>query len=51
MDATLRHRTTLAFALLGPLADIDFLFGIHSRQTHSVGAALVVLAVVLAWRA
>ena len=40
---------TLAFAALGPLADIDFLFGIHSRQTHSIGAALAVLVVCLAW--
>ena len=32
----------LLFAGLGVLADIDFLFGIHSAYTHSVGATLVV---------
>jgi membrane-bound metal-dependent hydrolase YbcI (DUF457 family) len=37
------------FVALGPLADIDFLFGSHSRQTHSIGAALAVLVVILAW--
>jgi len=32
----------LLFAGLGVLADIDFLFGVHSAYTHSVGATLVV---------
>ena len=32
----------LLFASLGVLADIDFLFGVHSAYTHSVGATLVV---------
>lgn len=32
----------LLFASLGVLADIDFLFGIHSAYTHSIGATLVV---------
>jgi hypothetical protein len=49
LAASLRDPRTLAFALLGPLADIDFLFGIHSRQTHSIGAVLVVLLIVWAW--
>ena len=35
-------RRIIAFALLGMLADIDFLFGAHSAYTHSVGAILVV---------
>lgn len=43
-------RSTLTFAFLGMLADIDFLFGMHSRQTHSIGAAIAVLVVVLAWQ-
>ena len=30
------------FASLGVLADIDFLFGVHSAYTHSVGATIVV---------
>ena len=37
------------FGLLGTLADIDFLFGIHSRQTHSIGAASMVFVVALWW--
>ena len=32
----------LLFASLGVLADIDFLFGVHSAYTHSVGATMVV---------
>jgi membrane-bound metal-dependent hydrolase YbcI (DUF457 family) len=32
----------IRFGLLGALPDIDFLFGIHSMYTHSVGAALFV---------
>jgi hypothetical protein len=42
-------RRTLVFAALGPLADIDFLLGIHSRQTHSLGATLIVFVLILAW--
>jgi inner membrane protein len=34
----------LAFAALGTLPDLDLLVGAHSRQTHSVGAVLVVAA-------
>ena len=37
------------FAWLGMAADIDFLIGRHSYETHSVGAVVVVLAAVLAW--
>jgi inner membrane protein len=33
----------LVLCLVGMLPDIDLLFGIHSGQTHSVGAALIVL--------
>ena len=40
---------TIWFLALGPLADLDFLFGLHSRQSHSVGAVLVVLLVVGVW--
>jgi hypothetical protein len=49
LRAALRDRRTWLFALLGPLADIDFLFGIHSRQTHSIGAVVVVLVLAWAW--
>lgn len=42
----------LAFAAAGLLPDIDFLVGWHSRYTHSVGAALVVVLIVhYAWPA
>ena len=30
------------FGALGVLPDIDFLFGVHSRYTHSLGAAAIV---------
>ena len=42
-------RRLLLFAGLGILADIDFLFGVHSAYTHSIGATVVVgvLAAVL----
>ena len=32
----------IAFGVLGALPDIDFLFGVHSAYTHSVGAIAVV---------
>ena len=35
-------RRLLLFAGLGILADIDFLFGVHSAYTHSIGATVVV---------
>ena len=38
----LSDRRIIGFALLGTLADIDFLFGMHSAYTHSLGAILVV---------
>jgi inner membrane protein len=40
---------TVAFALLGPLADVDFAFGAHSGPTHSVGATLIVLLAATVW--
>ena len=36
-----RRRLAL-FALLGMLADVDLLFGLHSTYTHSLGAAVLV---------
>ena len=38
----LSDRRVVLFGLLGVLADIDFLFGVHSMYTHSVGAIMVV---------
>lgn len=40
-DGTFRTQAVL-FAVLGMLPDIDFLFGMHSMQTHSLGAAIAV---------
>ena len=40
-------RPALLLGLVGMLPDLDFLFGLHSRYTHSVGAA--VLAGVVGW--
>ena len=38
-------RAAAGFALLGMLADVDLLFGIHRGVTHSVGATLVAAGV------
>jgi membrane-bound metal-dependent hydrolase YbcI (DUF457 family) len=38
-------RRMLLFAALACLPDIDFLFGTHATYTHSVGAILIVAAV------
>lgn len=43
------HPWTIGFAVLGALADLDLLFGIHSRQTHSLGAIAIVAAVTAGW--
>lgn len=40
----------LICALAGALPDIDFAWGGHSRETHSLGAALIAGLVVLAWK-
>ena len=46
----LTDRRVVAFGVLGMLPDVDFLFGIHSAQTHSVGAtAVVALFVAVVW--
>lgn len=39
-----RWRGAAVFAMLGVLPDIDLLFGVHSRYTHSLGAVAIVLA-------
>ncbi len=39
----------LLCALAGAAPDIDFLWGRHGAETHSVGAALLAGVVVLAW--
>lgn len=38
----LSDRRVITFAMLGVLPDVDFLFGVHSAYTHSVGAIVVV---------
>jgi membrane-bound metal-dependent hydrolase YbcI (DUF457 family) len=37
-------------AVAGVLPDIDFAWGGHNRETHSLGAALIAGAVVFAWK-
>ena len=37
-------------AVAGVAPDIDFLWGGHNRQTHSLGAAMIAGLVVLAWK-
>ena len=38
----------LLFGLLGILPDTDFIFGQHSKYTHSIGAVILIGALVLA---
>ena len=40
----------LVCALAGVAPDVDFLWGGHNRQTHSLGAAVIAGAVVFAWK-
>ena len=37
-------------AVAGVLPDIDFAWGGHNRETHSLGAALIAGGIVLAWK-
>lgn len=48
-------RRTLAwqmgvFAVLGAAPDLDLLIGRHSRETHSIGAAIIAASLVALWR-
>jgi membrane-bound metal-dependent hydrolase YbcI (DUF457 family) len=40
----------LMCAVAGALPDIDFAWGGHNRQTHSLGAAIIAGLVVFAWK-
>ncbi len=40
----------LLCAIAGVAPDIDFAWGGHNRQTHSLGAAVIAGLVVLAWK-
>ena len=40
----------LLCAVAGAAPDVDFLWGGHNRQTHSLGAAVIAGLVVLAWK-
>ena len=40
---------TTTLAIIGMAPDLDLLWGRHSRETHSIGAALIVAAIA-AWR-
>jgi membrane-bound metal-dependent hydrolase YbcI (DUF457 family) len=42
LAAVRRWKWPLAFAAAGVAADLDLLFGLHSRHTHSLGAAALV---------
>jgi hypothetical protein len=42
-------RQTAILAALGMAPDLDLLIGLHSQETHSVGAAVIV-ATIAAWR-
>ncbi len=42
-----RSRRVWIFVAVGVAADLDLLVGLHSRRTHSVGAALLTFAVAL----
>jgi membrane-bound metal-dependent hydrolase YbcI (DUF457 family) len=44
LGAARRWRWPLAFAAAGVAADLDLLVGLHSRYTHSLGAAALVFA-------
>lgn len=41
--------SVLAVAVAGAMPDIDFLWGRHNAETHSLGAAVMAGAVVMAW--
>jgi membrane-bound metal-dependent hydrolase YbcI (DUF457 family) len=40
----------LICAVAGVLPDVDFAWGGHNRETHSLGAAIIAGLVVLAWK-
>lgn len=41
--------SVMLVALAGALPDIDFLWGRHNAETHSLGAAIIAGLIVLAW--
>lgn len=43
------HPSTVGFALLGMAPDVDFLAGLHSQHSHSVGAIALVFLVAAVW--
>lgn len=50
VGATLAPSALVLCAVAGVAPDIDFLWGGHNRQTHSLGAAVIAGLVVLAWK-
>jgi inner membrane protein len=49
LGTVLSNPWSIGFGLLGALADLDLLLGIHSRQTHSLGAIAGVFVVATVW--
>lgn len=43
------HPWTIGFGVLGALADADLFVGMHSRQSHSLGAVAAVFVVAALW--
>ena len=50
VGAALAPSGLLLCAAAGVLPDIDFAWGGHNRETHSLGAAIIAGVVVLAWK-
>jgi membrane-bound metal-dependent hydrolase YbcI (DUF457 family) len=50
VGAALAPAALLLCALAGIAPDVDFLWGGHNRETHSLGAAVIAGLVVLAWK-
>lgn len=50
VGAAVAPSALLLCTIAGVLPDIDFAWGGHNRQTHSIGAAMIAGLVVLAWK-
>ena len=50
VGAALAPSALVLCAVAGVAPDIDFLWGGHNRETHSLGAAVIAGLVVLAWK-
>ncbi len=50
LRAALTSRLVIASAVAGALPDLDFLWGRHNMETHSLGAAVLAGIAVWLWR-